>query len=135
SNQDTVGCFPELQLAIVADGMGGGTDGEVASRLAVDTIHETLRTGRRSWRSVFGGRTASGRSASEQLRAAIELANQRIFEASLQRPGALAPMGTTVVALLCVLDDRTAYWAHVGDSRLYRVRNRELSLLTADHTQ
>jgi protein phosphatase len=43
-------------------------------------------------------------------------------------------MGTTVVALRCSLERRRAYWVHVGDSRLYRLRAKQLQLLTADHT-
>ena len=67
---------------------------------------------------------------------AIELANERIFEAGHTGDGAPAQgaMGTTVVVLDCVLDDGRTYWAYVGDSRLYRVRDGDLALLTADHT-
>jgi protein phosphatase len=138
SNQDAVGCFPELQLAIVADGMGGRTAGEVASRLAVEVIHDMLRAARqprRWWHSVFARRTATARNDGDQLRAAIELANRRIFEAGRQQSTEGASMGTTVVVLLFALDGGTACWAHVGDSRLYRLREQELALLTADHTR
>lgn len=157
SNQDSVGYFPEISLFIIADGMGGRAQGEVASRMAVEIIHEcfqeqpTLKrdaketeTGRRAGflrtllRSVSTGVEPDGVDAapSERLRTAIELANERIFEAGHTGDGSPAQgaMGTTVVALDCVVDDRRTYWAYVGDSRLYRIRAGELSLLTADHT-
>ena len=145
SNQDTVGCFPEQQLFVVADGMGGRSEGEVASRLAVDTLREALhangeRGGRGFWRSLLGGLSAAGEGASNDsdLAGAIELANQRIYAAGQQQTSEevtqRGTMGTTVVALFCDLGAARAQWAHVGDSRLYRARAGEVALLTADHT-
>ena len=148
ANQDAVGCFTELCLFVVADGMGGRSEGEVASRLAVDTLRETLfpngKPPRRApfWRTLLGisrgERSAAVRDADAHLHAAIALANERIFAAGQRQSGpdasARGSMGTTVVALLCDLDARLAYWAHVGDSRLYRVRRGAVELLTADHT-
>lgn len=154
SNQDTVGCFPELPLFVVADGMGGRAEGEIASRMAVEVIHQTLagdsgasaqggaadpdQTRAGFWRSLFGGR-AKGNNKRERtngLRAAVELANVRIFEAGQRQSQGTnqQSMGTTVVALAFTLEERAVHWAYVGDSRLYRVRNRDLVLLTADHT-
>lgn len=147
SNQDNVGCFPELGLFVVADGMGGRAEGEVASRLAVDTIRESmareLSAGmpaaaepppeRGFWRTLMGGRPAPG--PAPDLVGALTLANQRVHEAGHSQPASpRGSMGTTVVALVCAPQRRRAYWAHVGDSRLYRVRDGELALLTADHT-
>jgi PPM family protein phosphatase len=163
SNQDAVGCFPDLPLFVVADGMGGRAQGEVASRMAVDIMHECFQesptlnraaskeveTLRKDsfWRTLFSrtspppasdddGGGDGGESPTQRLRAAIELANEKIFEAGHTSEGAPAQgaMGTTIVALDCVLDQGRTYWAHVGDSRLYRLRAGELSLLTADHT-
>jgi PPM family protein phosphatase len=145
ANQDSIGCFPELCLFVVADGMGGRSEGEVASRLAVDTLRESLfPDGRRNepsrfWRALLG---VPGGKRSEvdgpELQAAIELANQRIFAAGQRQTSAdssqRGSMGTTVVALLCDLYAQRASVAHVGDSRLYRVRNGTVELLTADHT-
>ncbi len=157
SNQDSVGCFPDLSLFIIADGMGGREEGEVASRMAVEIIHEMLqqqvssgppraphRKRQSWWRLLFGGGNDGDRAvpdpgpdgAAARLRAAIERANERIYEfAHTESTAALdRSMGTTVIALECAVDAQRAQWAYVGDSRLYRVRDGELTLLTADHT-
>jgi protein phosphatase len=159
SKQDAVGCFPEIPLFLVADGMGGRSEGEVAAHMAVDVIREQFERDAvpsnaqpppnnggfwsRLLARLFG--TAPQDDAKpppdgaderrRRLREAIELANARIFEAGQARVKAgEGSMGTTVVVLDCVLAERRVYWAYVGDSRLYRVRNGELALLTADHT-
>jgi protein phosphatase len=127
SNQDAVGYFPELHLFVVADGMGGHADGELASRLAVDTIHGFL---------ADASNLDPALSDVDCLTRAVERANRRIHEEGLRnaaQPPA-RPLGTTVVVLKLALEVRRAFWVHVGDSRLYRMRNRRLALLTADHT-
>lgn len=148
SNQDTVGCYPEIALFIVADGMGGHADGEVASRLATDVIRGHFssppspdpapRPALLSRFFPFGRRRVpqpGAESEGARLQAAIEEANRRVFEEGRTRAqGRQIAMGTTVVALRCALVQRRAYWAYVGDSRLYRARNGHLTLLTADHT-
>jgi PPM family protein phosphatase len=127
SNQDCIGQFADLRLFIVADGMGGHADGEVASRMAVDVIH-----------SFFNGTGTMSAAASDEdcLKRAVELANGRIHERGLHSAGQAQgrSLGTTVVVLKLALDVRRAAWVHVGDSRLYRVRDGTLALLTADHT-
>lgn len=152
TNQDWVGSFPELKLFVVADGMGGREGGEIASRMAVDTLHESLAaahaqaatrvSGRSSGdflRNLFGVRkddAAAAEALLPVLREAVELANARIYAAGQERveeTGA-ASMGTTIVALLCPVEARRVVWAHVGDSRLYLFRGGQLTLLTADHT-
>src|SRR5262249_2722687 len=89
-------------------------------------------------RRMLGGRAASRSSGEssplQDLAAAVSAANQQIFaigQASAAN-GEVRPLGTTIVALRIVQD--RAYWAHVGDSRLYRVRQDRLQLLTAAHT-
>lgn len=106
-------------LTIVADGMGGHASGEVASQMAVELISEYYYADH-------------DRPVTEALKSAIEVANSRIFEASASDEKYFG-MGTTLVALV-VLDD-TAVSAHVGDSRLYRMRASELETLTTDHSQ
>jgi PPM family protein phosphatase len=106
-------------LTIVADGMGGHASGEVASKMAVEMISQRY----------YGDHKLD---APEALKLAIQAANESIFEAS-QAAAELAGMGTTVIAL--VLQEETAFCAHVGDSRLYRFRDGVLELLTMDHSQ
>jgi PPM family protein phosphatase len=119
SNQDAVGCFPEMGLFVVADGMGGHANGELASRMAVDSLQGLVEP-----------RPDPDPTA---LAAAVQEANARIFDAGHRdRTTGLPAMGTTIVVL--ALGKRAA-WAHVGDSRLYRLRGEELTLLTADDTR
>ena len=105
-------------LLVVADGLGGHRSGEVASTVVVGTLGEMGRV--------------DGTAAAARLTAAIERANREIFEraATLSR---LKGMGTTVVALLLSAQG-PAFVAHVGDSRLYRLRDGSLAALTEDHS-
>lgn len=152
TNQDSLGCFPELGLFVVADGMGGRSEGEVASRLAVEAIHEALGVSERAhpdaptqhppaerlsfWQMLFGRHAHEAPvNDAPDLSGAVTLANQRVYEVGHSHPESpRGSMGTTVVALVCRAQQRRAFWAHVGDSRLYRVRSGEVTLLTADHT-
>ena len=93
-------------LTIVADGMGGHASGEVASQMAVDLISEFYYSDNQI-------------PAADALREAIELANANIYDASTTDER-FSGMGTTVIAL--VLQNDMAFSAHVGDSRLYRMR-------------
>jgi len=115
---------PETQkrkgiLTIVADGMGGHASGEVASQMAVELISEIY----------YADQT---NPAPEALRIAVEQANAQIYETSLTDEKYYG-MGTTVIAL--VLQSDRAFSAHVGDSRLYRLRANKLEMLTIDHSQ
>ena len=116
---------PELvgrgTLAIVADGMGGHQAGEVASRTAIDTIS----------RCYFSASNGKRTTPSRALQTAIEAANQLIHEQAAS-DSRLAGMGTTCVAL--ALRDGQAWGAHVGDSRMYLVREGEIHPLTEDHS-
>ena len=106
-------------LTIVADGMGGHSSGEVASEMAVDLIIQHFYADQAS-------------PVSEALRNAIEIANAEIFDSSISDERYFG-MGTTVVAL--AIQDGEGFAAHVGDSRLYRLRNRDMERLTIDHSQ
>lgn len=115
---------PETQyskgtLTIVADGMGGHASGEVASEMAIELISEIYYAD-------------DSNAASEALRNAILQANNQIYETSLTDEKLLG-MGTTVIALVLLND--TGFAAHVGDSRLYRLRGQEMKMLTLDHSQ
>jgi serine/threonine protein phosphatase PrpC len=121
-NQDSSGHFPDRNLFVVADGMGGHQGGKQASEMAVATISERLA------KDVDGGALAE---RTERLVEAVRDANRRIVERGA-RESDLNRMGTTLVALLLQQDEATI--VHVGDSRAYRWRDGQLSQLTTDHT-
>lgn len=127
TNEDSVLCDPLLGLFAVADGMGGHASGEVASRLAIDTVHREWRDARRAGRVPGVDHREDGRRLSDVVAAANQLVLQRSRSCDL-----FAGMGTTL--LVAVLHDMTLHYAHVGDSRLYRLRDEQLVLLTRDHT-
>jgi serine/threonine protein phosphatase PrpC len=130
NNEDAVCAAPELGLFVVADGMGGYEGGEVASALAVEVIHELVRRTATDKDVTWPYAIDPTRTVVEnELAVATRLANERI---AAQRTGVLAEMGSTVVALL--VDGERAVVAHVGDSRVYRLRDGELAQLTADHS-
>ena len=106
------------RLAIIADGMGGYEGGQEASRIAVQTIERTY---------------VDGDSADPQslLIAGIQTAHQHILQFASEHPGLLG-MGTTCTAIALV--DAQLYYAHVGDSRLYLVRDGKISRITRDHS-
>src|SRR5215468_5035055 len=109
--------YARSPLFAVADGMGGAQAGEVASHMAVEVLEQGLPDG-------VG-------SIEERLRARVREANARILELA-QSDDQLAGMGTTLTAAYVGEDDLTV--AHVGDSRLYRLRDGELERLTDDHS-
>lgn len=106
------------RLAVVADGMGGCEGGQFASRIAVDTVQD-------SYSSAQEG------DPQELLLEAVRLANMRVMENAQANP-ALHGMGTTLTAAAIV--GGTLYFAHVGDSRLYLLREGSLRAVTRDHT-
>jgi len=106
-------------LAVLADGVGGHSAGEVASRIAVETIISEA------------SRSHPASDAHQQLELAIQAANRAILEDADRHPER-ARMGTTCVCALII--GRTLYAAYLGDSRLYLHRKRSLQRLTRDHT-
>jgi protein phosphatase len=131
-NQDHYGWWPELGLFVVADGMGGHKGGEVASHLAVETIHgfiaDSAGTTDITW--PFGLESQSSIDAN-RLTTAVRLANRKIYHEGTKSPD-LSGMGTTVVAMLVAGDRLTL--VSVGDSRIYRFREGSLEQLTKDDT-
>jgi protein phosphatase len=130
-NEDSFRCDPKLQIYVVADGMGGHSHGEVASRIAVDTVVEFIeRSGDKDVTWPAGYDPELDRDAN-RLHAAIRVAHERVLRA-IEGDAALSGMGTTLVG--CVVADSKAVLAHVGDSRAYRLRDGALEQLTQDHT-
>jgi serine/threonine protein phosphatase PrpC len=132
-NEDAYCVRADLGLYVVADGMGGHAAGEVASKLAVDTIEAVVHDTRgadlnSTW--PFPYNTALSLSGN-RLRAAIHMANRRVASA-MQGDDALRGMATTAAVIL--VHDRQGTLAHVGDSRAYRLRGGALSPLTQDHS-
>ncbi len=128
-NQDSFGKYPigvmdiyspKGQLFIIADGMGGHAGGKIASRLAVDTVSKIYFS-------------LENLNTSEAVRNAIDQANKRIYWESESSDYNLAGMGTTCSVL--VLKANKAVIGHVGDSRIYRIKENNIEQLTEDHTQ
>jgi protein phosphatase len=137
-NEDSFAVVSDLGLFVVADGMGGHAAGEVASRLAVESIERHISgsdprkepTVPASFRTVREEESSLPAPARRVLNA-IRLANQEIVR-SVRRNSSQKGMGTTVV-IAYVRGDR-AFVGHVGDSRAYLLRGGAIRLLTTDHT-
>jgi len=126
-NQDYFGYFEPQddrefsekgRLIIVADGMGGHTGGRTASRLAVEIVKNHYLTD-------------TGHNIQDFLRQAIEKANKVIYQRA-EDDTSLKGMGTTCTSM--VIHEGIAYIAHVGDSRIYQVRNNQIKQITKDHS-
>ncbi|NLE47066.1 MAG: Stp1/IreP family PP2C-type Ser/Thr phosphatase [Sandaracinaceae bacterium] len=131
-NEDSFMILDDHLLYVVADGMGGHASGEVASRMAIETLRDFFAATADDPEATWPYKMDQSRGYEEnRLITSIKLANLRIFEAA-QRDPALHGMGTTVVSILVI--DEGVLIAHVGDSRVYRFRNNHLDLLTEDHS-
>jgi serine/threonine protein phosphatase PrpC len=130
NNEDAVCARPELGLFVVADGLGGYEGGEIASSITVETIHDLVRRtagdGDVTWPYKLDRRHSLDEN---EMIIATKLANDRIVA---RRRGLHDQMGSTVA--LARFGCGTAVIAHVGDSRVYRLRDGALQQLTADHS-
>jgi PPM family protein phosphatase len=131
-NEDAHSVDPRHNLFVVADGMGGHAAGEVASRIAVDSIAEfvALTAGNEEITWPFGLDDTISYDGN-RLKTAIRHANRRVLEATHEK-AELEGMATTVAAVL--VDGDVANLAHVGDSRIYLWSGGEITLLTSDHS-
>src|SRR5215510_8171946 len=132
-NEDSFIVLSDYDLFIVADGMGGHRAGDVASRLATDTIAEFFKTTASedvTWPFHFD---TSLSEEENRLLTGIRIANRQIFERSA-KSREYRGMGTTVVDALFSPKKNRMYIGHVGDSRCYRIRRGELRQMTRDHS-
>jgi PPM family protein phosphatase len=131
-NEDSIHLPVDERLAIVADGMGGHASGEVASKMAVDTVVEYFKSTADEQLLTWPFMVDRGaRADTIRLVAGIKLANMKIHEHAQRDPGCKG-MGTTITAAL-FLDDKMVI-GHVGDSRIYRLREGEIEQVTEDHS-
>ena len=131
-NEDYFSLIEDEQLFIVADGMGGHASGEVASKMAAETIGEFYQRTREDEDVTWPYKMDRSLSYVEnRLVCAVKLANLRIFETSC-RDIRYKGMGTTIVS--CLVAGDKAYVGHVGDSRVYRLREGGITQLTRDHS-
>ncbi|HZS05016.1 MAG TPA: Stp1/IreP family PP2C-type Ser/Thr phosphatase [Blastocatellia bacterium] len=123
-NQDACGFWRDTisgdHLLVVADGMGGAACGSAASRLAVRIIQEHFFN--TAWQQI---------AINERLAQAIIVANQMVHQEAEANPQCQG-MGTTCVVV--AISGRYAFLAHVGDSRIYLVREQRIARLTRDHS-
>ena len=130
-NEDSFLVEDNARLFLVADGMGGHAAGEIASRIAVDSISEFILHTKEddgTWPHAYDEHL---KRTTNRLLAAVRMANTRVLEA-MRKDARLRGMGTTVVA--CMADNETMSFAHVGDSRAYLIRANRLSRITNDHS-
>jgi len=130
-NEDTIGSQPDIGLWVLADGMGGYNAGEVASGIAVKTIVDLVT---QACKTEKRGDIEAGTGYMRQtivLRDAIHRANKVINQTAQSQPQCEG-MGTTLVASLFY--DNKVSIAHVGDSRMYRLRGNRFEQITMDHS-
>jgi protein phosphatase len=130
-NEDAIGCVQDIGLWVLADGMGGYNAGEVASGIAVKTILDLVTEAcKRENRAAIETGTGYMRQTIA-LRDAVHRANKIINQTAKSQPQCEG-MGTTLVA--CLFFDNRVSIAHVGDSRLYRMRDNRFEQITMDHS-
>ncbi len=130
-NEDSVGFESAYGLVVLADGMGGYNAGEVASGIAVSVVTAEISQRLQNANAIDCDEVSGEELAVLLLRDSIQKANLSIFHAAHSKPQ-YAGMGTTIVSGV-FYDNRVAV-AHVGDSRLYRLRGETLEIVTRDHS-
>jgi PPM family protein phosphatase len=132
NNEDSYRVVPNLNLFLLSDGMGGLQFGEVASRLAVEAVAEHVREAQKNPATpLIGARLEGVSETGNRLASAIRYANHAVHITALRAENP-TPMGATIVAVQ--LTDGRMSVAHVGDSRVYRLRNGNFEQLTHDHS-
>ena len=126
-NQDSYyisNSLDEVQLYMLADGMGGYKGGEIASSLAIQTAKSYIEN---NFKEIPKDRD----SIIQLLGSSMEYANMVVYEKSLENPE-LEGMGTTLE--IALIYNNKVYIGHIGDSRIYRIRNEFIRKLTQDHS-
>lgn len=132
-NEDNLMLLPEERLFVVADGMGGHSSGEIASKIAVDEVAEFFRMTSQDLEITWPYKMDKQKNYDEnRLATGVKLANMRIFEkASAEQK--YKGMGTTIVTVYFAKDSEVVV-GHVGDSRVYFFREGVLKQITEDHS-
>ncbi|MBX7149739.1 Stp1/IreP family PP2C-type Ser/Thr phosphatase [bacterium] len=131
-NEDSFLINENLRLFVIADGMGGHSGGEFASRLAVSTIEEVIQgINSDPEATVISGVNTDEAEYGDRLKYAIQMASSKIYDRALYDT-ALKGMGTTTVA--AIFYDRELYIANVGDSRAYLFHANKIRQVTVDHS-
>ena len=123
NNEDVWTALPDIGFFALADGMGGHQAGEIAAKEAIENLSHLIRQNSSSDKSLKG--------IAKDLREAIESANRWVYQMS-KKSNVLAGMGTTLCCLYWTPE--AVVYAHIGDSRIYRLREGQLDLLTRDHS-
>jgi len=123
SNEDAFGFLIDFGIFVVCDGMGGAAAGEVASSQAIEEMLRNFSAHAQPW--------PSHEAAVQAAEEAIVAANDAVYRRAERNPK-FAGMGTTLVALVCA--GPQAWFLNVGDSRGYRLRDRQLRQITLDHS-
>ncbi|MCX7943005.1 MAG: Stp1/IreP family PP2C-type Ser/Thr phosphatase [Deltaproteobacteria bacterium] len=121
-NEDYYGYFhlANYDILVIADGMGGHRGGKIASKIAVDAVREYFET-----------HLKDGRPIESMIDEAFGVANRMIRDFASANPG-LYGMGATAICL--VVENNKAFYRHLGDCRLYLIRDEKIKRLTKDHT-
>jgi protein phosphatase len=132
NNEDNYGFDKRVGIYVVCDGMGGAAAGEVASKMAVETVLNYYRQSAKKRKfDIVGVHPSDASMRAIALGSSINLANQQIFDAS-RKNEERAGMGSTIVAV--AVHDNLFSIANVGDSRIYRIRQGAIEQLTQDHS-
>ncbi|HLM48809.1 MAG TPA: protein phosphatase 2C domain-containing protein, partial [Myxococcaceae bacterium] len=131
-NEDNYLILTDENLCCVADGMGGHSSGEIASKIAVEELAEFFRMTSRDEDATWPFKMDKGRNYDEnRLATGIKLANKCIFDKA-SNESKYKGMGTTIVSVHFA--NNAAYVGHVGDSRVYFFRDGLLTQVTEDHS-
>jgi protein phosphatase len=132
-NEDNLLLLPEERLFVVADGMGGHSSGEIASKIAVDQMAEFFRMTSQDHEITWPYKMDKTRNYDEnRLATGIKLANVRIYQKA-SSDQKYKGMGTTIVSVYFA-NDHQVLVGHVGDSRVYFLRDGVLKQITEDHS-